>query len=983
MMLSNINWVVPTTKASPLQATSTTQPDFGSNVTVFDPSMSVSQIQSTVNAIANQQIDNEMGSQRYTLLFKPGTYGTGATPLVFQVGYYTDVAGLGQNPTDVVINGQINVYNRCLSVNNCIALDSFWRSLSNLTINVIPMPGDTSCRAPDFWAVSQAAPMRRVNIVGNLTLMDYCTNGPQYASGGFMSDSKTTTTITSGSQQQFIVRDSSIGGWSNGVWNQVFSGVLGAPAQSFNISDTVAQPYTTLTADPISREKPYLYIDGAGNYNMFVPALRTNAAGITWASGPTPGTSISLSNFFIAKPTDSVATINAALAAGQNLILSPGIYQLTGTIQITNPDTVVYGMGFPTLVPNNGVVAMSVADVAGVKISGVMFDAGTVNSPVLLQIGTAHGHGVSTDPTSIQDVFFRIGGATAGSATVSLLINSDNVLLDDIWAWRADHGNGVGWTTNPGDTGLIVNGDNVTAEGLFVEHYQKYQVIWNGNNGRTIFFQNEMPYDPPNQAAWTHDGILGYAAYKVADTVQNHEAWGIGSYCFFDIDPTIHAAHGFEVPDTTGIKLHDLLTVSLNGDGVIDHIVNNIGPAAQGSNTVPVNLVSFIGSGTPPTTTATTVPTTTTPTPTPTTTTPIVTTTTPKTTTATTTPTPTPTTTTPIVTTTTPTPTPTTTATGPYTQGVTVVNSSQAQIWFKPTTTDSSVIVHYTVAGGAQQNVNMTNNNGTWQYTISGLVNGNVISYSFTYMDSVGHDTGSFSYTFNGGTTTTTPTPTPTTTTPIVTTTTPTPTPTTTATGPYTQGVTVVNSSQAQIWFKPTTTDSSVIVHYTVAGGAQQNVNMTNNNGTWQYTISGLVNGNVISYSFTYMDSVGHDTGSFSYTFNGGTTTPTPTTTTPIVTTTTPTPTPTTTPAGDYTQGVTSLNSTQVQIWFTPTSTSGSVIVHYTVAGGVQQNVNMTNNNGTWQYTISGLVSGNVISYSFTYQKNGLAYDTGWFSYTK
>ena len=99
-------------------------------------------------------------------------------------------------------------------------------------------------------------------------------------------------------------------------------------------------------------------------------------------------------------------------------------------------------------------------------------------------------------------MFFRIGGATPGKATTSLVVNSDNVILDDIWAWRADHGNGVGWTANTADTGLIVNGDNVTAYGLFVEHYQKYEVIWNGENGKVIFFQNEMPYDPPSQAAW-------------------------------------------------------------------------------------------------------------------------------------------------------------------------------------------------------------------------------------------------------------------------------------------------------------------------------------------------------------------------------------------------------------------------------------------------------------------------------------------------
>ena len=165
-------------------------PDFGLDVTIFDPSMPTSQIQATVDAIANQQVDNEMGTQRYALLFKPGVYGSAAAPLVFQVGYYTEVAGLGASPTDVTINGHVDVYNRCLTPDNCIALVNFWRSLSNLTINVM---GQSGCYSSgNFWAVSQAAPMRRVNITGgNLTLMDYCTAGPQYASGGFIADSQT------------------------------------------------------------------------------------------------------------------------------------------------------------------------------------------------------------------------------------------------------------------------------------------------------------------------------------------------------------------------------------------------------------------------------------------------------------------------------------------------------------------------------------------------------------------------------------------------------------------------------------------------------------------------------------------------------------------------------------------------------------------------------------------------------------------------
>ncbi|MFL5803060.1 MAG: adenylyl cyclase [Roseiflexaceae bacterium] len=592
LTISATNVASTTIAASLTPVSDPSQPDFGPNVKIFDPSMPTSQIQATVDAIANQQVDNEMGTQRYALLFKPGTYGTVANPLIFQVGYYTDVAGLGASPTDVTINGHVDVYNRCLTPTNCIALVNFWRSLSNLTINVMGLSG---CRSSgNFWAVSQAAPMRRVNITGgNLTLMDYCTAGPQYASGGFIADSRTGF-IINGSQQQFLVRESSIGGWSNGVWNQVFSGVVGAPPQSFSTTPYNPQPYTTLANSPVTREKPFLYVDSSGHYNVFVPALRHDSVGTTWANGPAAGSSIPIERFFIAKPTDSIETINEALADGQNLLFTPGVYQVAKTIKVKRPDTVVLGLGFPTFVPNNGAVAMSVADVVGVKLSGLMFDAGPVNSPVLLQVGTPHAHKSDpANPTSLQDVFFRIGGAGLGKATTSLVVNSDDVLLDNIWAWRADHGNGVGWTANTADTGVIVNGDNVTAYGLFVEHYQKYQLIWNGENGRTIFFQNEMPYDPPNQAAWTHDGVNGFAAYKVADSVETHEGWGLGSYCFFNVDPTIHATRSFEVPVTAGVKLHDILTVSLGGVGTIDHVVNDTGAAAQGSATIPVNLVSF------------------------------------------------------------------------------------------------------------------------------------------------------------------------------------------------------------------------------------------------------------------------------------------------------------------------------------------------------------------------------------------------------
>jgi len=571
----------------------------GPNVMIFDPSMPTSQIQATVDAIANEQVSNQFGSPRWALLFKPGTYGSAAAPLNFQVGYYTSVAGLGLSPTDVVINGSINVYNQC-DASGCVALNNFWRSLSNLTINITQQ--NFGCYTGNFWAVSQAAPMRRVNITGgNLTLMDYCT-GPSFASGGFIADSQFSGgTVINGSQQQWMVRNSNLDGWTNGVWNQVFSGVVGAPANCFPASASCGGPYTTLAASPVTREAPYPYLDANGHYKVFVPAVQTNSTGTTWgANGQGAGTSLPIERFFIAKPNYPVSLMNIALALGFNLILTPGIYHLDHTLVVSRADTVVLGLGFPTLVPDNGQIAMSIADVPGVKVSGLMFDAGPVSSPVLLQVGTPKAHRSNpANPTTLSDVFFRIGGATAGKAKVSLVVNSDNVLLDNVWAWRADHGNGVGWTLNTADTGLIVNGDNVTAYGLFVEHYQKSEVNWNGNGGSVIFFQNEMPYDPPSQTAWMEaPGVLGWPALKVADSVTSFSGYGMGSYSFFNQGLDIFASNAFEVPASLAAgSLHDLLTIFLDaskGRGGILNVVNGVGGSSTIANPdVPVTLVDY------------------------------------------------------------------------------------------------------------------------------------------------------------------------------------------------------------------------------------------------------------------------------------------------------------------------------------------------------------------------------------------------------
>ncbi|MEU9669324.1 discoidin domain-containing protein [Streptomyces bobili] len=541
--------------------------DLGPNVIVVDPN--TANLQQRFDQVFAQQESNQFGSQRYQFLLKPGTYnGINA-----QLGFYTSISGLGLNPDDTQINGDITVDAGWFNGN---ATQNFWRSAENLAIR--PVNGT------DRWAVAQAAPFRRIHVQGGLNLAP---NGYGWASGGYIADSKIDGTVGPYSQQQWYTRDSSVGGWTNGVWNMTFTGVQGAPATNFDTG-----PYTTLDTTPVSREKPFLYLDGS-EYKVFVPAKRTNARGVSWPANA-GGSSLPLSQFYVVKQGATAATINAALAQGLHLLFTPGVYHLDRAIEVNRADTVVLGLGLATLVPDGGVDAMHVADVDGVRLAGFLIDAGAVRSDALLRIGPAGSNADhAANPTTMQDVFVRIGGAGPGLATDSVVVNSDDVVIDHTWIWRADHGEGVGWETNRADYGLRVNGDDVLATGLFVEHFNKYDVVWNGERGRTIFFQNEKAYDVPNAAAVTHDGIVGYAAYKVADTVNQHEAWGLGSYCNFTSDSSIVQHHGFQVPVKPGVKLHSLQVISLGGKGQYAHVVNDTGAPTSGSDTIPSKITQF------------------------------------------------------------------------------------------------------------------------------------------------------------------------------------------------------------------------------------------------------------------------------------------------------------------------------------------------------------------------------------------------------
>jgi hypothetical protein len=559
--LLQLSWVGLATgllAALPALAAKTAKPDFGPNVLIFDPSMPSQAIQKRIDEVYATLQHDEFSSQRKALLFLPGSYSVDVP-----VGFYTEVIGLGASPDATRIAGNMHA-DANHEHNN--ATTTFWRAAEG--ISIAPTGGTMQ------WAVSQAVSLRRMHVRGDLVLHQHF----GWASGGWMSDSLVDGNVGSGSQQQWISRNCDWKSWTGSNWNMVFVGVAHPPDGAWP-----SPPYTMVAKTPVVREKPFLQVNAAGEFSVRVPELHSDSIGITWSGGETPGETIPIAQFYIARPdVDTAETVNAQLAQGKNLILTPGIYELTAPIHVMRPHTVVLGLGFATLRPVKGTAALTTADADGIDIAGLLFDAGPTESPVLVEVGPEGSRaGHAKDPISLHDVFFRAGGAGVGRTKMNLQINSNDTLVDHTWIWRADHGDGVGWDLNTSENGLVVNGNQVTIYGLFVEHHQKFQVLWNGNGGRTYFYQSEIPYDPPNQSSYSSaPGVNGWASYKVADKVTGHEAWGLGVYSVF-IYPNVVLTRAIETPKNSGVRFHDMITVALGDRGEISHVINDAGGATS------------------------------------------------------------------------------------------------------------------------------------------------------------------------------------------------------------------------------------------------------------------------------------------------------------------------------------------------------------------------------------------------------------------
>ena len=520
----------------------------GEQVYVFSPNDDMVEIQRTCDEIFEKQERNQFGSERYALMFMPGDY----PDLDVKVGYYTQVIGLGQLPTDTRI-GKVECDARWLGddPNNHNALCNFWRSVENIEVTENTM-----------WAVSQATDMRRMKIDGALYLHD----DYGWASGGFLANSKIDLMVDSGSQQQWLSRNNTYKTWMGQNWNIVFSGDSpeGIPNGTWPLFS-----YTTADAVGNMREKPYIIYDKKSGFELIRPAAKETAVGYDWDSDVAEK-HISFKDCFIATPENDAKTINAALAEKKHIIFTPGVYELTESLQVTNEDIILLGLGLATLTPVNGNSCIETS-ATGVTIAGLLCDAGAVESENLVHIKSADDEAEKENPILLADLYCRIGGATTENTAVksAVVIDADGVIGDNLWLWRADHGDGVGWDKNVADHGIEINGDDVTMVALMVEHFKKEQTIWRGENGRCVMYQSEVPYDIPAGEACS--------SFVVDENVKSFKGTGIGIY-LYNRDATIPLESAMIVPDAPDVMVEHIIDVMLgNSHPGIHHVINEAG----------------------------------------------------------------------------------------------------------------------------------------------------------------------------------------------------------------------------------------------------------------------------------------------------------------------------------------------------------------------------------------------------------------------
>jgi len=473
----------------------------------------------------------QWSEERHAILLKAGEYPNAE----IGVGYYTSIMGVGKTRADVTVS---SVYALDLYADGGGggATQNFWRSVEGLT----------STAESNMWATSQACPMRRMALEGNLRLSD--TGPTSWSSGGFLADVHIKGGVTCGTQQQFFFRNTEFdeGTDCGGLINGAYVGTL-------NEGEQDPTHVTQIQSLELMAEKPFL-VEDYGQWHIAVPNYRTSSSGI---GDDTNVAQIPMDDVHVAKDGDSASTINAAIQGKKALLLTPGFYALEEAIRVSNPNFVVLGIGYPTLVANGGSALVIEESATDVRIAAILIDAGVPvgasSAPALL-----HWQGVGG---VLSDIFTRVGAfayergskesCMATRTDAHLQLDGDNVIVDNTWLWHADHDDCNTASDNcDSGYGLLVQGSGVSVYDLKVEHVYKDHVYWKGENGKMIFLQEELPY---HQLSYGSDGNVGY---RVADTVTVHSAYAMGIY-IVGVCGNMKNVTAISAPDTA--SLHNMV----------------------------------------------------------------------------------------------------------------------------------------------------------------------------------------------------------------------------------------------------------------------------------------------------------------------------------------------------------------------------------------------------------------------------------------
>ncbi|MDE7464585.1 MAG: glycoside hydrolase family 55 protein, partial [Clostridiales bacterium] len=363
---------------------------FGDNVYVFSAADNADKVSAQIKTVYDGRLSEtrsgEFSEGRSAFLLKPGTYNN---KIELNVGYYMTYAGLGESPEAVTVN-KLYSGNRTDAICDN-ALCNFWRGAENFTVK----SGGTA-----MWATSQSSSLRAVKVNGNLQLSE----GGKGTSGGFLADSHITGSVQSGSQQQWLTRNSTMNKWEGNTWNTCFAGVDGAPSGTYPANRYTVEDATSM------REKPFLTFDETHGYRIAIPAVRENASGYSWSEENLDSRIekyIEQSDIYFAQADrDSAKTINNAYKTHSAVVLTPGVYYLDEAIEINSNSKVLFGMGLATLMPLNGNSCL-VTTGSDISVSGILVDTGWDKSNTLASIGKQGNKG---SDVRLYDFYFRVGG---------------------------------------------------------------------------------------------------------------------------------------------------------------------------------------------------------------------------------------------------------------------------------------------------------------------------------------------------------------------------------------------------------------------------------------------------------------------------------------------------------------------------------------------------------------------------------------------